>query len=81
VNGIWFELSLAAALLLIALTFWLAVQRHWRPAGGAFVGLLTLLPMVRLSMASEFRLSAALVSAAGLLAGLAVALSGSSRRR
>ena len=74
-SGNWPELVFAAAFLLLALSFWLAVHRYWRAAGGALMAFADSLPMVRFAMSDAFRLSAALIFAAGALAGVAVALS------
>jgi hypothetical protein len=71
----WQELALALAFLELALSFWLLVYRHWRAGGGALVAFVAAIPLATRAMVGVFSLPGLLIAAAGILAGLALALS------
>ena len=72
----WPEMVFGGALLLLAGLTWLAMLRRWRDASGAAVALICSAPLIWLALAGMFRLGALIMAAAGLLGGVAIALSG-----
>ncbi|MDO7841873.1 hypothetical protein [Sphingomonas immobilis] len=74
-SEVWQELALAVAFLELALAFWLLVHQHWRAGGGASVAFLAAIPLATRAMVGTFSLPGLLIAAAGILAGVALALS------
>ena len=72
---VWQELTLGVALLELALAFWLLVHRHWRAGSGASVACLAAIPLATSAMVGTFSLPGLLIAAAGILAGVTLAVS------